>query len=416
MNSYSEKNTPILNKIILVSLFTCAAFSMFSISITQVAAGVGGMAWLFQTHINRVWQEQQWPLGIPFVLFIIACLIAVIDAFDPSYSYTELRKLLEMLIFFWVINCTKSNQIRKSLIMVIIISATIASLYGFYQGSVDGVTIDNRVEGTMSVYMTFAGLIMLAGVFSLGRALFRQPREIWLLPVIGIFLVCLLFTFTRQAWFGFLMGFLFLVFVWKRKITSIASGLFLIILLTYGSNIQSQALNMTSDYRGHFSFIKHLKFRVNSMLSGKDRTFFTRVSLWKGGWEIFKDNPLTGCGFKCVDLIHTKYPDPTGHMKNLRGMHNNIIQLAVDTGVIGVIAWSGIWFSFFRLLYLRNKFLEDNSENRWIIYGSAASGVAFLAGGLFETNFYDSEVVMLLYFIMALPFAHLKHNKVKKPR
>jgi hypothetical protein len=152
------------------------------------------------------------------------------------------------------------------------------------------------------------------------------------------------------------------------------------------------------------------------MLSGKDRTFFTRVSLWKGGWEIFKDNPLTGCGFKCVDLIHTKYPDPTGHIKNLRGMHNNIIQLAVDTGVIGVIAWSGIWFSFFRLLYLRNKFLEDNSENRWIIYGSAATGVAFLAGGLFETNFYDSEVVMLLYFIMALPFAHLKHNKVKKPR
>ena len=27
-------------------------------------------------------------------------------------------------------------------------------------------------------------------------------------------------------------------------------------------------------------------------------------------------------------------------------------------------------------------------------------------GGLFEVNFYDSEVIMLLYFIMALPFTY----------
>ena len=36
---------------------------------------------------------------------------------------------------------------------------------------------------------------------------------------------------------------------------------------------------------------------------------------------------------------------------------------------------------------------------------SAATGIAFLAGGFFETNFYDSEVIMVLYFIMVLPFS-----------
>jgi len=36
---------------------------------------------------------------------------------------------------------------------------------------------------------------------------------------------------------------------------------------------------------------------------------------------------------------------------------------------------------------------------------SVAVLIGFLVGGIFETNFYDSEVSMLLYFIMALPFA-----------
>ena len=35
-----------------------------------------------------------------------------------------------------------------------------------------------------------------------------------------------------------------------------------------------------------------------------------------------------------------------------------------------------------------------------MVIGSLAAVTGFLAGGMFETNFYDSEVVMLLYFIM----------------
>ena len=85
-------------------------------------------------------------------------------------------------------------------------------------------------------------------------------------------------------------------------------------------------------------------------------------------------------------------------------MHNNFVQLAVDTGILGLTAWIGIWVCFFRLLYKRASAPEGKSDSQWVILGSAAAGIAFLAGGLFETNFYDSEVVMVLYFIMALPF------------
>ena len=78
---------------------------MFSISITQVAAGIGGIAWLFRTHLTENWQEQRWPLGIPLALFTLACIVAVIFAYDTSYSYKELKKLFKILIFFWVGKC-----------------------------------------------------------------------------------------------------------------------------------------------------------------------------------------------------------------------------------------------------------------------------------------------------------------------
>jgi O-antigen ligase len=86
-------------------------------------------------------------------------------------------------------------------------------------------------------------------------------------------------------------------------------------------------------------------------------------------------------------------------------MHNNLIQVAVDTGILGMTAWLGIWFCFLRCLYHKAITLEKNADERWVIFGSAAAVLAFLAGGFFETNFYDSEVAMLLYFIMALPFS-----------
>ena len=38
----------------------------------------------------------------------------------------------------------------------------------------------------------------------------------------------------------------------------------------------------------------------------------------------------------------------------------------------------------------------------------------FLSGGFFESNFYDSEVAMVLFFIMALPFASSQNSRLRE--
>ena len=379
-----ERVSSVLDKVVITALFVFVASSMFSISVTQIAAGIGGIAWLCRTQIQRTWEGQSWPLAIPIGLYVLACLIAVADAYDISYSYESLKKLFEMLIFFWVLNCARNENLRGSLVLLLIVSATLAGLFGFYQAWRDGIDHSTRVEGTMSVYMTFAGLLMMVGMVALGRILFRRPKENWLYFSVGTMSVCLLLTLTRQAWLGFLVGSVYLVYVWRKKFLLALPVFFAVVFLVSPWEV---------------------KERLESMVSGKDIPFLMRTALWKGGWEISKDHLLTGCGFRCVDLLHPQYPDPTGYIKRLRGMHNNFMQLLVDTGVLGLSAWLGIWFCFFRILYKKAMALEGDRHESWAIFGSAAAVLAFLSGGFFESNFYDSEVVMVLYFIMALPFA-----------
>ena len=393
-----ERNFPIIDNILIFTLFLFTASSMFSISISQVSAGVGGFFWLLRTHLTDTWKEQRWPLGIPFGLFVLACLIAVVNAYDVNYSYSSLKKLLEFLIFFWVLNCVRDNNLRNSLSLILITSATLAGLFGLYQYwqafefiqkySIFVIT-ENRAEGTLSTYMTFAGLLMLAGVIALAKILFQKPTHKWLLGSIGIITLSFLLNLSRHTWFGFLIALIFLVFFWRKKILLLIPIILLVIYVASPLSVQQ---------------------RVKSTLSGEDRTFTMRTALWKGGWKIFKDYPLTGCGFRCVDLVNSQYPDPTGYIARFRGMHNNLIQVAVDTGILGVTAWLGIWFYFFRFLYHKAITLEKNANERWVILGSAAAMLAFLAAGFFETNFYDSEVAMLLYFIMALPFSGNQKN------
>ena len=267
-----------------------------------------------------------------------------------------------------------------------------------------------RVEGTMSIYMTFAGLLMMVGMLALGRVLFRRPVESWLWASLGVIANCLLFTLTRQAWFGFLVGALFLFSIWRKKVLLIFPVLIVAGLLLSSENVRTKFQDMTRPQNE--TFVEQFKYRLLRIFDGKDETLRMRVALWKGGWEIFKDYPLTGCGFRCVDLVNSQYPDPTGHIAHYRGMHNNFIQLAVDTGILGLSAWMGIWFCFFRLLYKRAVALAGDPPERWVVLGSAAAALAFLAGGCFESNFYDSEVAMVLYFIMALPFAGSQNGEL----
>jgi O-antigen ligase len=371
-----------LDKVISFSLMSFVCFSFFSISLTQISCGVGGLAWMAKCYVTRSWEKQTFPLKVPFLLFVLACLVAVVGAVDFSGSYKSLKRLLEILIFYWAVNCITSEEQRDKLSLLLIASATLSTLTGFYTAWENGITHAARAEGTMSVYMTYAGLLMLALLVASGKLVFDTKNNKWLYLAVILMAICLLLTFTRQAWLGVLAGLLFLIWFRKKSLLWFMPIILGIIFLISPAPI---------------------KHRIDSLVNLNDKNLKIRLDLWQGGWLVFKDHPLTGCGFKCIDAVNEDYPDPTGNIKRLRGLHNNFIQLAVDTGLFGVVSWISIWVVYFMTLYRRLVSMPNNSINRRDSMASAAAVVGFLIAGLFETNFYDAEVSMVLYFIMALP-------------
>ena len=391
-NSFKAYNLlPALDKIIQYSLFTFVAFAMFSISLTQISFAIGALSWLLKVHLTQTWKEISGTLvGIAILCFCLACVLAIITSVDLESSIKHLKKLVQFVIFFWVVNAVKDRKQRDLLIGLLIIAGLVVALNGLSPYLSTDYSISQRLKGTLSKESTFSGVLMLAGLVALGQCLFYKPKKYWLMGSAGVIALCLLMTMARQAWLGSLLGAVFLVFYWNKKYLLIFP-LFLMVTLLLSPEI--------------------IKDRMYSLKNLKDSSLQQRLSSWKGGWKIFKDHPVTGCGFKCVDYIHSQYPDPTENVARFRGMHSNIFQLLVDTGVAGFGSWLSIWVVYFIEIFKRLRALaeEEPQDNTvGILLGGSAAVLAFLVGGVFETNIYDSEVAMFLYFIMGLSLAKVE--------
>ncbi len=374
----------ILDKVIHFCLIGFATFALFSISLTQICVVVGALCWIIKVSLTRGWGNVQSPLGYSFLFFFGACVIAVIFSGDIMHGLSGLKKMLLAIVFFWALNCV-SDKNQNLILKVLFISSLVAASYGFYQAFSAGVSENSRVDGTMSIYMTFAGVLMLVLLMALSRLFFYSPKDPLAVAVSISLTACLFFTLTRQAWLGVLMGGVFLIFIREKKLLFAVPFIIAIAIALSPSAV---------------------KERIYSMANLKDRTLGIRMQLWSGGWQIFKDSPIVGCGFKCVDKVFSNYPEHAEILKRYKGLHNNFIQLAVDVGFLGLTAWMSIWVLFFLKIYRRKPPPDD--ETRWVYFGAAAAAIGFLSGGFFEVNFYDSEVVMLMYFLMAMPFVNKK--------
>lgn len=192
----------------------------------------------------------------------------------------------------------------------------------------------------------------------------------------------MILTLIRQAWLGLFVAAIFLLFAKKRILILVPIALVGLTLI-FGPQTISD--------------------RLKSIVDVKQDSNSERIMLLKAGWDIFKDYPMTGCGFKCLYVIADQHPEHP-ILQTYQHLHNNVAQIALDTGIIGLCAWLSIWIVYFVQLIRRSRQIPSDANERCVVFGSAAAVIAFLVAGMFENSFYDSEIIIVVYFIMALPF------------
>ena len=354
------------------------------IAAAQAAILVALAAWLGKLVRGLDHRPLRLPLFVPMAAFLLASVLASATAVDPYRSFIDLRGTFEPAFFFVLVNHIAGEKRAITLSQVLIAAGTLMAVSGLAQSIAYGPEF--RVKGTMSIYMTFAGVLVLIALLALAQLLFTPPSWVSYGLALSVVLLTasLVMTQTRGAWIGLAAGVaLMLGFRQKRLLLTLPVAALMIFLVSPEA----------------------VRERIRSIIDPQDLTARERLYMWSSGAQIFRDHPWTGVGIHGVKRVYTTYKHPNA-LRDQRGhLHNNFIQIAAERGLIGLGCWLWIWGAFYWQAGQIYRALRPGARQaRALVVASLASVTGFLVAGIFEYNFGDSEVIMLIYFLMALPY------------
>lgn len=360
----------------------CLAFAaalQVKIAPAQVLLALTAVLWLALIIRNRETIEVPrmfWPL----MVYAGATLVAAMFAVDREVSFLDTKQLL---LFAIIPIAYRLLRGRRSLIAVdvIITIGAVEAIYGIVQYAILNYNhLGQRVQGSLSHYMTYSGVLMLVACTAAARIMFRRHDRTWAALVMPALLVALALTMSRNAWVGACVGIGLLFMLRDFRLVAIlpvAAALFLAVAPT----------NLTDRFYSTFSL--------------KDPTNRDRVEMLQTGMRIIKADPLTGVGPDGVRLVYPHYRMP-GAVKQLNPhLHNVPVHIAAERGLPALAIW--IWFIVVLIQDLVRK--ARSSTMRSLPTAALAGVVAMLAAGMFEYNFGDSEFLMLFLLLVTLPYA-----------
>ncbi|MCS6803567.1 MAG: O-antigen ligase family protein [Acidobacteriota bacterium] len=241
-------------------------------------------------------------------------------------------------------------------------------------------------------YFTYAEVLQLLTAIACGIWLqARRKRSwlfVWLTLVVLAMSAAIVLTLTRAVWIGFAAALL---------VMAVRSGQrwVLALLLIAGLMVAPVAVKMLYKTRGQ------------PMLSRAEPSTAYRLTIWQEGARLLIRQPrhwLVGVG---MDSLKTRWREwglfqggrlPVGHM------HSTPLQVALERGLpafLCLVWWFGVYL---RLLWRLTG--ERLSAWDWlsqgVLIGILGGTVGFLVSSLAHYNFGDSEVIMIVYFLMAV--------------
>ena len=370
----------------------------FSITLAQTALAILTLLWLGRLCSRETRDAVRWPLWRPVLTFGAVSVMSALFAVHPAEGLVACKKLLLVAILYVSTDELDSVERAERLLSALALVVAAAAMVGLLQVSFcPGHEADYgspawlyhrcaRARGFFSSYMTLAGVLNLTLLVSLPRLLLDTTFRPWLVTAWFASLGGLAATYTRGAWIGFASGVLAL---W----TPIRRGRW---LLVTGFLVMGLAV---------LAGPQHLRERALTMTDPDDVTVKERTYMWRSGIAMWREHPWLGVGPGGVKREYRNYALAEASMKRTGHVHNSALQILVETGVAGLLAWLWLWAAFYtEAVRLFRRLPAAAIKERALVAGSIAAITGFLVAGMSEHNFGDSEVVMLAWMIMALPF------------
>jgi O-antigen ligase len=130
------------------------------------------------------------------------------------------------------------------------------------------------------------------------------------------------------------------------------------------------------------------------------RSFEGRANLWKASWEVVKARPLFGVGAFNFPMQYAAYKAEDSVY--VGRTFNIFLQLLVEKGLVGLLAYCLLFFSFFKVAHDNIRLLPADSFHKAVSVLLMASCLALLVRDLsYSSTFVNDGVSALLWFIFA---------------
>ena len=381
MKVYVERIRKILN--IFMLIFVGA--STFSIAITQTALTLALVCWILVMVLEKKYSIPRTPFDYYFLAYMAVGIVSLVFSAGQGSVVLFVKRLLLIPIVYIIAGNVTDRKLLRNMLIILAGVMVILSVIGIqkYLAGVGG------LEGRLKLYhhyMTSGGILMFVSLMTLSFVFSSAPGRIRVATAASgiLMLLPLIFTFTRSSWLGFLGGLIVIGILQSRKlILGIVVAVVLFLLFSPHS----------------------LRERATSAFDLYHPNNIERTYMWKAGLEMIKDHPLTGVGDRDLSDLYDQYKSPNAKQRHGH-LHNNFIMFGATLGIPGILVFLAL---FIKIFIVEIKIFTSISKENWLlkstVLGCLAAFVGFQVNGLFEWNFGDAEIAMLLWLTVGLALA-----------
>ena len=379
------------------------------------------MLWGFNVLKKEEFKIISNPLNIPVLSFMLICVLSLIWSDTPFISIKELPLFLAgPLLYFVIVNNIFNEQQINRIIGAVIIVGTLFGIYGIlqYNGIDFSFWIGNygrgKVFGLFGNAGYFAEYLILPLPIAVSLFLVSKNKIIKLLLLIGILAISssIVFTFTRTPYLSLVISSIFMLFLLAisrgKRLFKENKKIFIVILAVIVLIISLFFIPTSLSEEG--TVLSKIKERVSISELGSE--FFTgrRTAIWKYTTFMIKDRPLLGSGIGSFKYNSLRYQAKFFEQEDNRTLypygvadkaHNEYLQLGAELGIIGLLIFIWLVFTYFNygLKILKR---EKDRYKQGIIIGLMGSAMAFLIDSIFWFPLHHTFTSFLFWLCLGL--------------
>lgn len=409
-----ERINIIFNETIKWSLYAIVFAAPFSKSISEIGITLAIVVWLAQKLINRDLKPPRIELGIALAVFVIAIIPSFFNSAFLALSIKALFTKVLKYVFLCIVmaDTIKTKERLKDLLLIAFLSIVIIMIDGFVQYYTTGYDL---LHNYPSFKMRFGYMREFRSpVESFFRgfptASFPYPNDLaaWILLML-LPLACVTIFDMKKSGFRYLTGIVsaglfYLFFLAKARGAWIGLGVSMVYIAFSKRKLWIVLL---------LALVLSASILVKTEMTS---TIFStgslgdRFNMLGTSWQIFAKHPIIGNGLNTFFVNYKKYRNDEWKDKKGSYAHNCYLQMAADTGLVGLGGFLFLLISYFREVMRALKVIKDDFY-RTALWGISIGVFAFLVHSFFDTNLYSLNLATLFWFAIGTSLAIIRVSK-----